>query len=264
MDFSALITAVRQGQPEVSIPASWGQGRTLFGGLSVALVYEAMQAKITDERPLRSLSVSFIGPLQVEVPIRFEVELLRVGKSVSQVQGRAIQNGQTQVLVQGSFGFARESAVAVQAQPAPEIAEPAASRFADFIPGLMPAFLQHLGTCWTEGKLPGSNSRERFLGGWVGFRQPSDEPLGIAHLLALVDAWPPATLSYLPKRVPGSSLTWTIEFIQPLPSLTQAHWCQYRAEIEQAQDGYGHVSARLWSPQGELLAISRQVVVVFG
>jgi acyl-CoA thioesterase len=38
----------------------------------------------------------------------------------------------------------------------------------------------------------------------------------------------------------------------------------YRAVIEHARDGYGHTASALWSPQGELIAISRQTVTVFG
>ncbi|HCT6274109.1 TPA: thioesterase family protein, partial [Pseudomonas aeruginosa] len=41
-------------------------------------------------------------------------------------------------------------------------------------------------------------------------------------------------------------------------------WCRYLAEIEEARDGYGHVAARMWSADGQLLAISRQMVTVFG
>jgi acyl-CoA thioesterase len=52
--------------------------------------------------------------------------------------------------------------------------------------------------------------------------------------------------------------------VQPLPELTTHDWTQYRAVIEHARDGYGHVAAGLWTPKGELVAISRQTVTVFG
>lgn len=84
-----------------------------------------------------------------------------------------------------------------------------------------------------------------------------------AHILALVDAWPPALLPHLKRPAPGSTLTWTIEFIQPLAQLTTLDWCQYHVEIEHARDGYGHAAAKLWGPDGQLIAISRQTVVVF-
>ena len=43
MRFSDLLEAVRR-QPELTIPAEWGQGRASFGGLVAALQYEAMRA----------------------------------------------------------------------------------------------------------------------------------------------------------------------------------------------------------------------------
>jgi acyl-CoA thioesterase len=41
-------------------------------------------------------------------------------------------------------------------------------------------------------------------------------------------------------------------------------WCRYQAVIEHARDGYGHTAAAMWNPAGELLALSRQTVTVFG
>ncbi|HHJ1338892.1 thioesterase family protein, partial [Pseudomonas aeruginosa] len=52
--------------------------------------------------------------------------------------------------------------------------------------------------------------------------------------------------------------------LQPLPQQGSGDWCRYLAEIEEARDGYGHVAARMWSADGQLLAISRQMVTVFG
>ena len=49
-----------------------------------------------------------------------------------------------------------------------------------------------------------------------------------------------------------------------MTALTTQDWCLYRAHIEHARDGYGHVAAAMWSAKGELLAISRQTVAVFG
>jgi acyl-CoA thioesterase len=103
------------------------------------------------------------------------------------------------------------------------------------------------------------------MGGWVRLRDETEaQAVSEAHLLALVDAWPPAVLPHLSAPAPGSSLTWTIEFVQPVADLTTLDWCLYRAQIEHARDGYGHVSAALWTAEGELLAISRQTVTVFG
>lgn len=265
MIFSELMQAVRSNTQSVVVPSTWGQGRAGFGGLAAALVYEAMRAKVPAGRPVRSLAITFVGPLAVETPVSFEVEVLREGKAVSQVLGRAVQNGQVVTLVQGSFGGSRESAIDVPSEPAPVMKSVADSREQPFIKGVMPEFLQHLGMRWAVGGMPFSNTPSREMGGWVAFRTEKEErQIDESDLLALVDTWPPTTLPYLRSPVPGSSLTWTIEFVQPVVRATTRDWFQYLAVIDHSRDGYGHAAAKLWSPNGELLAISRQTTTVFG
>ena len=264
MGFSELLQAVRDNPQAVHIPAQWGQGRASFGGLVAALVYEAMRAHVPDGRPPRSLAITFVGPAAPDVPICFTVEVLREGKAVSQVLGRAVQNGQVVTIVQGSFGAGRDSRIAVQAEPAPQAEPVDECQELPYIPNVTPDFTRHLAMRWAIGGMPFSGNPSREMGGWVRLRdQTRIEAADEAHLLALVDAWPPAVLPHLTAPAPGSSLTWTIEFVQPMSTLSTADWCLYRAQIEHARDGYGHVAAALWSPTGELLAISRQTVAVF-
>lgn len=265
MTLSELIQAVRDNPEQVVVPSSWGQGRAGFGGLAAALVFEAMQAKVPSDRPVRSLAITFVGPLATDTSVSFEAEVLREGKAVSQVLGRAVQNGQVVTLVQGSFGASRVSAVRVEAEPAPELPPVEECQELPYIRGATPEFTQHLSMRWGIGGLPFSGNTSREMGGWVRQRGEVDrEPVTVSHLLALVDAWPPAVLPHLNSFAPGSSLTWTIEFVQPLPLLDTHEWCRYRAIIEHAQDGYGHCAAALWTGGGELVALSRQTVTVFG
>jgi acyl-CoA thioesterase len=264
MNFSELLDAVRDNPASVTIPHVWSQGRSCFGGLMAALQFEAMRAKVPADRPIRSLAITFVGPPAAEVPIRFEVDVLREGKAVSQVLGRATQNGEVMTLIQGSFGAPRESSIAVSALPAPTFKP--VSELADFpfIPGVMPDYLRFIQMRWALGGIPFSNTPSPAIGGYARLRDAGLEALTEAHVLALVDTWPPALLPHLSKPAPGSSLTWTIEFVQPMPELTTHDWMQYRAVIEHAGDGYGHTAAALWAPDGQLVAISRQTVTVFG
>lgn len=118
MNFTELLAAARAHPDAVSVPADWAQGRAVFGGLMAAMLHEAMRLKLADDRPVRSLAITFVGPAAPEVPISLEVEVLREGKAVSTLLGRAVQNGQVVTLVQGSFGAGRPSVVAVEALPA--------------------------------------------------------------------------------------------------------------------------------------------------
>ena len=265
MRFSDLLDAARSNPLDVTIPAEWAQGRATFGGLVAALQYEALRAQVPADRPLRSLAVTFVGPVTPDVPASYQVEVLREGKAVSQMLGRAVQNGEVVALMQGSFGASRQSVIDVAALPAPAMKPVEECQELPYIAGVTPEFTRFLAMRWGLGGMPFSGNTSREMGGWVRLRSDvSYDRVNEAHLLALVDAWPPIPLSHLKTPTPGSSLTWTIEFMQPVPKLTTHDWCLYRAEIEHARDGYGHIAAGLWSPTGELLALSRQTVTVFG
>lgn len=264
MTFSSLLHAVRNNPANVVIPQVWGQGRASFGGLVAALVYETMKAQVIAGRPVRSLAVTFVGPAEPGVPISFEAEVLREGRAVSQVLGRAVQKGQVVTLIQGSFGASRESVIGVDAEPAPQVRPAEDCQELPFIPKVTPEFTRFLAMRWAIGAMPFTGKPERQMGGWVQLRgEEQPQTITEAHLLALVDAWPPAVLPHLKMPAPGSTLTWTIEFVQPLKQLSSDDWYLYRAHIEYARDGYGHVAAALWTRSGELLAISRQTVTVF-
>lgn len=264
MNFTELLEAARRHPEAVTVPADWAQGRAVFGGLMAALLHEAMRLKLAEPRPVRSLAITFVGPAAPERPISLEVDVLREGRAVSTLLARAVQDGQVVTLVQGSFGAGRPSSVVVDALPAaplPALAE-ASAELPD-IKGVTPAFMRHVALRWALGGLPFSGNTSRQMGGWVRLRDLAEAPAEAAHVLALVDAWPPSLLPHLKQPAAGSTLTWTIEFIQPAPRLSTLDWCRYVVDTEHARDGYGHAAAALWTEQGQLLALSRQTVTVF-
>ncbi|MHB8821116.1 MAG: acyl-CoA thioesterase, partial [Pseudomonadaceae bacterium] len=185
MTLSELLRGVREHPQQLTIPATWGQGRAGFGGLVAALVYEAMRAKVPQDRVLRSLAITFVAPLALDKPASFEVEVLREGKAVSQMLGRAVQDGQVVTIVQGSFGAARESAVTVAAEAAPTMPAAEACQALPCVPGVTPEFTRYLEMRWGIGGLPFSGNTSREMGGWVRLRgEVEREPMSEAHLLA--------------------------------------------------------------------------------
>lgn len=264
MTFAELLAALDDSPTaEVTIPPSWAQGRAGYGGLVAALVYQGMRARVPPDRPVRSLAITFVGPVAPGEGMQVEVQLLREGKAVSQMLGMARQNGQIMCIIQGSFGAGRTSVVSVQSEPAPQARSVHDCPEMPYIEGVNPVFIQHFGLRWAFGDLPFTNSRKRDMGGWMRFRQDEGE-VHEAHILGLVDVWPPAVLPHLRERAPASSLTWTIEFVQPQPRIGNTDWLLYKASIEHASDGYGHTAAMVWKEDGTLVAISRQTVAVFG
>lgn len=261
MKFEEILASASSN--EVMLPASWAQGRATFGGLVGALAYNRMQDVVAPGRPVRAVQVSFVGPVEPGVPVTLEAELLREGKSASQVMVRMVQDDSTRLVALGSFGGGRDSSVSVAPRPAPQAPAPETCPSMPYIEGVMPTFTQFIEMRWCYGGLPFTGKGEREMGGWMKFREAPSK-LDEAGLIALIDAWPPALLPYLKDRVPSSSLSWSIELVHPRPDVQPDEWLLYKASIDQAGEGYGHIHAEIWNTRGELVAISRQTVVVFG
>src|SRR5690606_19040853 len=121
MNLSDLLAQLDQSpNNEITVPDGWAQGRALFGGLVAPLLYQGMRKHIPDERPLRSFSISFVGPLAAHVPQRIDSRVLREGRAVTQTEAHAIQDGAVLAAALASFGMARESQLRAPGAPAPE------------------------------------------------------------------------------------------------------------------------------------------------
>ena len=249
--------------PTLMIPGDWSQGRTSYGGISAAMVYAAMQAKVTDDRLLRAFNCNFVGPLNVDEPFRIDVEILRQGKSASQVLARAIQNEQVAVLCQASFGVARKSKIKVENRLEHGMSLPKKPKFIPHIPKVTPKFIKQFELAVVEGKLPFMGAKTSHIHGWMRYKN-TPASFQDAHLIGLIDAWPPTVLQMLRLPVPASTMSWNIEFIHPHVDLKPTDWFAYQVKTRQAEDGYCHTEADIFDQQGELIAISRQTVAVFG
>ena len=251
---------------ELSIDSSWGQGRTLFGGVSAAVALHHVRQQIEASRPLRSLSVSFTGATLADTPFNLQSQLLSNGKSVSQINGQVVQNDKVVTQVTACYGVERESSIAVQA-PSIEIPTLGKGQKFGYIAGLTPEFVQHLDFEYHRGQFPFSNSKSNELAGWMRFNEPGED-FTEAHLVALIDAWPPVVLQKLKTLAPAASVTWNLEIVQPLNLLENPiaadDWLYYEAEVKQAHHGYAHTEAKIYSSDGTLLALSRQLVTIYG
>ena len=261
--FSEVLDALRtSGDNTVEVTEDWAQGRALFGGLAAAITMEPVMRQVAPERELRSVSIAFVGPV-APGDVHVAPRALREGGSVSQFQAEALQDGQVKTSVLASFGKARPSGVAMPAEPVPAAPAPEEVEPVIYREGVNPAFTRHFEYRYCIGSLPFTGATTRDMGGWIRFRDEGS-PMGPLQLLGLIDAWPPATLPLLTERAPSSSLTWFVELVQPLPAIGANDWLLYQATLDHARDGYGQTQARLWTRTGELVALSRQTVAVFG
>ncbi|GAA5216953.1 thioesterase family protein [Corallincola platygyrae] len=257
---AAVLTA--DSQTTMTLPEDWTQGRTVFGGLSAALLYVVIKNQVAAERPLRSLSTNFVGPLLTDTSFSFEVELLREGKSASQLSARIVQQGQVAVIQQACFGAERGSDITVKQTDDHQLSSPKIEQQLPFIPDVTPKFIQHIDLAIVDGAMPYTGALQSSLDGWMRFRNPPNR-ITDAHLICLIDAWPPAVLQMMKQLAPASTMAWNLEFIHPHQPIAPDDWFAYKAYTRQAANGYAHLEANIWDSAGELVAISRQCVTVF-
>ena len=110
MHFNTYLEKARQLN-EFAIDSSWGQGRTIFGGLSAGILYEKMSVLVPQEFTIKFMNLCYSSPLQANIAISLEAELVSSGKSTYQVQAKLRQNQKICVLATSTFGKARESRI---------------------------------------------------------------------------------------------------------------------------------------------------------
>lgn len=246
------------GQCTADVPEDWLQGRSVFGGLQVALALKAMRT-LVPALPLRTLQTLFASPVPGG-PVTAQARILRTGKSTAHVEARIMDGDDTLALVLGVFGAGRESvASVVPSQPVVDSKQPILFRY---MPGITPNFIQHFESTWLRGTPPFTGQAVREI--VVNTRMLDSGSASEAHVIAIADLIPPIALSHLRKPSPGSSLTWMLEFMtDDFTQLALADW-RVDAELMFAAEGYTSQSATIWGPGGVPVALSRQSMVVFG
>lgn len=258
------------------IPDDWGQGRATYGGLVAALSYRATRVCGGSDRPPRGLLASFVGPV-APGPVELRVELVRAGRAASQYLVRITQGDDTKAILQLVFGDARVSSVHVAGDPRPDAPGPEAVSALVFEAGAMPEFTRHFEYHLTLGEMTFRGADAQAIGGWCRFREPEPKLDRVEMALALTDAWPVPVLPMLRAVAPASSLTWSVEFVAPAAdtsdglagAIAAAHpdpngWWYYEARADAAHGGYVQSGARLWTPDGHLAVVSRQLGALFG
>lgn len=244
------------------ITKDWAQGRTAFGGISAGMLYTAVRQHVSDERVLRSFTTNFVGPLELDTPFTIRVTRLREGRNVSQFTAEAIQGGKTCVFSQACFGIARQSGIAVANEQRHDMQAPKKGKFIPQIPKVTPKFLRHFDLAIDAGGIPFTRRKTSHYHGFMRFKQPP-ERITDAHIITMIDAWPPTLLQMMKLPAPASTVSWNLEFIHPHKPVSPEDWFAYQAHTRQAADGYGHTEATIWDKDNEVIAISRQTVAVF-
>jgi acyl-CoA thioesterase len=267
-DFSAVLASIEragEGSLRVSVPPDWLQGRTVFGGMQMALAARAMRLAMPDEvraLPLRSAQITFVGPVAGGEAVELRAEVLRRGRSTVHARCELIQGGAVGASAVAIFGVARPSQF-VHELPAPDPGRPPEGvSLPTMDPRRAPAFIQHFETRWAYGDVPFSGFPEPRSMIYARLRDRECGPEDA--VLALADVIPTPVLSMLTQPAPASSLSWMIEVLRDPAQLDLHGWCLIDTSVRAGTDGYLSQTSVLHGPDGHAYSVSHQTVGIFG
>jgi acyl-CoA thioesterase len=260
MHFGALLEtmSLRADGYHVNPPENWRQGRTLYGGLTLALSEAAATRAFPGLPPLRAVQTAFIGPSAGEVTIH--PTILRAGKSMTFIGVDLLAEGKLAARTLLAYGAARPSALAATAPPPPPVPAPDAAPPLFEGPG-RPAFTVHLDQRFAGGHRLGTGAPEGDLLVWVRLTEPT--PPSTAALLLLGDALPPASFPRFTTPTMISTVTWSFELFAPDVHKGQG-WHLLRSTDDGVGEGYAGQSMAMWDEAGAPILMGRQSVAIFG
>lgn len=245
-----------------SVPDGWQQGRGAWGGLVVAALVRAAEATEPDPaRTVRSISAQLVAPAVVGEH-RVSVRAIRVGSAMS-TWGLHLEDDQGQtaaeaVIITGSprtrdaDDHHRWGSIAMPDAPAAD----GVAR----VPGgpPFPVFTQHAEIRPITG-LPFAGGPAESMG-WIGYDVPPTP--SAAALLALVDAWWPASLPLLTAMPRVATVSFAANLLADPASIAHGALLLSHSFVSAASEGFTSEQRRLWTADGRLVVDNLQSIVI--
>ena len=257
-------TAVRpagDGLLDARMDPGWFIVRGPNGGYVAAVVLRALTHAVDDpSRTPRSLTVHFTAP-PANGPAQVQTRVERRGRSLTTVSGRLLQEGRLLALAIGAFSRPRET-LHFDDSVMPDVKPPGdCPRMEARIP--IHERYEHRPAM---GAPPFSGGAEALTGGWIRLAE-GERPLDAPLLAAYSDAWPPAVFTRtsgegLTAGVPTIDLTVHFRSTLPDPAAAANAWTLAMFRSRLVREGFIEEDGELWTPDGQLLAISRQLALL--
>ncbi len=256
MKLSDILAQMRRGEAthSVSIPSTWHQGRTVYGGLSAALAYHAASLVADDLPPLLSGQVAFSGPLSGDVEIR--TQILRRGRNSAFVKSEIVQGGDVGLSCTFVFMARRESHVDFEAFVCPDFPAIPADGATRSGP---PEFFTH-NIDYPEKRLILGQNKAR-LANWHRLKDRGGvDP--VTDLICMGDALPPSAMGLMKKEGMISSINWQFNLLTDSPH-TENGWWFLESETHHAIHGASSQFMTVWNSGGAPMMTGMQSVALF-
>ncbi|MBA3676639.1 MAG: thioesterase family protein [Sphingosinicella sp.] len=143
----------------IEAPEDWSQGRTLYGGMTTALCYEAAKLQCGPQAQLRSAQMTFVGP--ASGILTFRADVLRAGKSSTAIAVDCRTGEALAARASFVFGADRSSLIDGRASRRTDLPDP---------PEACPPFIGATGGFHDNFELKLADGSPLCSGGPLGFR----------------------------------------------------------------------------------------------
>ncbi len=264
-DRDTALTAMGDGRFAGRMDPGWWIERGPNGGYVAAIVLRGLTMAVDDiARTPRSLTIHYLAP-PAEGDVVMETTIERTGRRVTFVTGRLLQGDRVLALAMAAFAVSipgvefaditMPSAMPIdQTEPIPLMQRPGGS----------PAPMrERYDQRWAIGDPPFTGGdAQAVVGGWIRFAEP--RPVDHLSVAAYADAWIPSLFTRFPQPTAIPTVDLTVHFRAPLPrtSMKPDDYCLVVFRTQVAAEGFIEEDGEVWSPDGVLLAHSRQLAAL--
>ncbi len=243
------------------VPENWSQGRTTYGGMSAALCVAGALRPVEALPPLRAAQFMFIGP--AAGTLRITATVLRQGKNSVFIGADLVGEAGLATRATLSFVTARASQINYLARAMPQVPPPLDGKL--FFPNAQrPSFTANFETRGTGRRWAKESTPEPDLLLWARHNDTNARH-GLAPLIALGDALPPAAITLFPQAGPISSISWGVDMIHPEAAVAGSTegWHLLQSRADHVADGYTSQEMTVWNEAGLPLLAARQTIAIF-
>lgn len=261
-DEASRVVRTADGGYDWQVPEGWDQGRGAWGGLvAAAFVRAIVDSEPDPARVVRSVSAEMAAPARVG-PVTITTRLLRKGSALSvwnavaHDPGAGLIGSLSAVLAAPRRGPPDTAGWGLPTAPAAPAADEVG--VVRLRAPLGAEFMQFLEFRPIDGlPLAAAQAQAR---GWVRFHAPA--PHTAASLLALVDAWWPATMPALDSFRPLATVNFSANLLVDPASVPGEQPLLHVGRASGAIDGYVSETRRLWTGDGRLAIDNLQSIAL--
>jgi acyl-CoA thioesterase len=262
-DADTALEPVAPGRWRSFLHPHWRALRAPHGSFVAALAARAATLAGGEDgaRPLRTLATHFIEAPQPG-PIELTAVVERAGRSTTSVSVRIEYDGAPMALALATLGAWREGEAEWRDAAMP--AAPPAAELQRLDPDAegAPRFLRNFDLRPAVGRPPQAGPGDGLTGGWIRTADPGVPDA--VRLVAYTDAWFPSGFVRLGRVAAAPTLDLTVHLRAPLPpaGMGPEDFVLGVFRTRWATGGLWEEDGELWSPDGVLLAQSRQLALL--